>query len=55
MYDVERIRADFPILAREVVAVAIITNETLQGNPGNVPSATAAEKAVILGQITPGR
>jgi len=44
-----------PILAREVVAVVIITNETLQGNPGNVPNATAAEKAVILGQITPGK
>jgi len=44
-----------PILAREVVAVTIITNETLLGNPGNVPNATGAEKAVILGEITPSR
>ncbi len=43
-----------PIEAREVVAVAIITNETLLGNPSNVTNATGAKRHVILGDITPG-
>ncbi|MBN8192800.1 anhydro-N-acetylmuramic acid kinase [Bacillus sp. NTK074B] len=39
--------------AKEAIAFAILANETLHGNPGNVPGATGASKPVILGSITP--
>jgi anhydro-N-acetylmuramic acid kinase len=39
--------------AKEAIAFALLANETLNGNPGNVPGATGAEKPVILGSITP--
>jgi anhydro-N-acetylmuramic acid kinase len=39
--------------AKEAIAFALLANETLHGNPGNVPGATGAKKPVILGSITP--
>jgi anhydro-N-acetylmuramic acid kinase len=39
--------------AKEAIAFALLANETLNGNPGNVPGATGANKPVILGSITP--
>lgn len=38
--------------AKEAVAFALMANETMHGRPGNVPSATGAERPVILGNIT---
>jgi anhydro-N-acetylmuramic acid kinase len=40
--------------AKEPLAFAILAHETLRGRPGNVPSATGAKKAVVLGKIVPG-
>jgi len=37
--------------AKEAITFAILANETISGNPANVPSATGAKKAVILGKI----
>jgi len=45
--------AGIPVDAREVACVGIIGNETLLGEPGNVPSATGAARRVVMGQITP--
>jgi len=42
-----------PCDAREAVAFAILGNETLCGTPANVPQATGARRAVVLGKITP--
>lgn len=36
--------------AKEALAFAILAHETLAGRPGNVPSATGAKKAVVLGK-----
>jgi anhydro-N-acetylmuramic acid kinase len=46
---------DFGIVnaAKEALAFAILTHETLRGEPGNVPSATGARRAVVLGKIVP--
>ncbi len=38
---------------KESLAFAILANETISGNPNNVPSATGAKKAVVLGKIVP--
>ncbi len=43
-----------PAKAKEAVLMAYLANETIMGAPGNVPSATGAKRAVILGSITPG-
>ncbi len=43
-----------PSEAKEAVAFAILANETICGNPGNVPSATGARESVVLGKIIPG-
>lgn len=45
---------NIPADAREAIAFAILGNETICGTPSNVPSATGAERSVVLGQITPG-
>ena len=37
--------------AKEAIAFAVLANETIHGNPSNVPSATGAERAVVLGKI----
>lgn len=41
--------------AKEAIAFAVLANETLNGNPGNVIGATGASKRVVLGNITPGK
>ncbi len=38
--------------AKEAVAFAILADRTMQGLPGNAPSATGAERGVILGSVT---
>lgn len=47
---------DYPVLgkAKEAVLYAFLANETIMNKRGNLPSATGAKKAVILGNITPG-
>jgi len=45
--------ADFgiPDEAKEALAFCLLANETLLGRPGNVPSATGAKRAVLLGKV----
>ena len=37
--------------AKEAIAFAVLANETIHGNPGNVPGATGANCPIILGKI----
>jgi anhydro-N-acetylmuramic acid kinase len=37
--------------AKEAVCFALLANETIAGNPGNVPAVTGANKPTILGKI----
>ncbi len=37
--------------AREALSFAVLANETLVGNAANVPAATGAQRAVVLGKI----
>lgn len=39
--------------AKEAVAFAILANETIAGNPGNIPGATGALRPAVLGKIVP--
>jgi anhydro-N-acetylmuramic acid kinase len=41
--------------AKEAISFAILAYRTIRGLPGNVPSATGAGEAVVLGKIVPGR
>jgi anhydro-N-acetylmuramic acid kinase len=42
-----------PSSAKEAIAFALLGAATLDGLPGNVPSATGARRGVVLGSITP--
>lgn len=43
-----------PAPAKEALAFAFLAHQTLCGRPGNVPTATGAARAVVLGHVTPG-
>jgi anhydro-N-acetylmuramic acid kinase len=47
-------KAGIPADAKEAVVFAMLANETLAGRAGNVPAATGASRAVVLGKIIPG-
>jgi anhydro-N-acetylmuramic acid kinase len=38
--------------AKEAIAFAVLANETMLGNPANLPSVTGASRAVVLGKLT---
>ena len=40
-----------PSSAREAISFAILANETIDGRPNNLPSATGAERGVVLGKV----
>jgi anhydro-N-acetylmuramic acid kinase len=44
----------FPSQAKEAVAFALLAWLTRQGLPGNVPAATGADRAVVLGKVSYG-
>jgi len=44
-----------PAGAKEAVCFAVLANESVAGNPANLPSVTGARKRVVLGTISPPR
>ena len=44
--------AGLPVEAKEAAAFALMGWLTWHGLPGNIPSATGAARAVILGKVT---
>jgi anhydro-N-acetylmuramic acid kinase len=40
-----------PLDAKEAIAFAVLADRTLSGLPGNLPAATGAERAVVLGKV----
>ncbi|WP_395141543.1 anhydro-N-acetylmuramic acid kinase [Armatimonas sp.] len=38
--------------AKEALAFCVLANETLLGNPANLPSVTGATRPVTLGSVT---
>lgn len=41
--------------AKEAIAFAVLANATVEGRPGNLPTATGASDSVVLGVVAPGR
>jgi anhydro-N-acetylmuramic acid kinase len=41
-----------PSQAKEAVAFALLAYQTFNGLPGNVPSATGAKRAAVLGKVS---
>lgn len=52
---IEILPSDFfgiPAMSKEAVSFAILANETLSGNPSNLPKVTGASEKVMLGKLT---
>ena len=43
----------YPNAALEAILFALLAYATVHGQPGNVPGATGARRAVVLGKIVP--
>jgi anhydro-N-acetylmuramic acid kinase len=41
--------------AKEAVSFAVLARAAIRGETNNIPSATGAKRAVVLGKIVPGR
>ena len=43
----------YPNEALEAILFALLAHATVHGQPANIPSATGAQRAVVLGKIVP--